>query len=292
MNETKLEKLNRFLDFYTSIHALDDAYTYEGASEEHHHKAASRQLFEDSVPFLNRIPLNEISSVLDIGMGYGFHCNYFAEKGLKTTGITTHLTDSLIAQAKEKERYTVKKMDMHFLDFPDESFDLLWSHHSLEHSFSLLLALREWYRVLKPGGYLAVTVPPHKEQIVSGHFNVGWNIGQLMYLLGISGYDLKSGLFLEEGYNVRALVRRPVKPIEPTGLSWMFNLKKHLPDSIQSKMKEAPNSLGKLQFNGALREVTNNKCIEKDENRNNTLSVQINRLIALMKNILKKWLGS
>lgn len=256
------EKIRSFLVFYESIYNLDYAYSDVNEEKQSLVRLGSRKLFDESISFLEKIPLNKISSVLDIGMGYGFHCEYFVEKGIQTVGIATHLPENLIAKANEKG-YAVKKQDMHFLDFPDEEFDLVWSHHSLEHSFSPLLALREWYRVLKPGGYLAVTVPPHKDQIVGGHYNVGWSIGQLIYLLGICGYDLKSGFFIEEGYNVRALVKRPIQSIEFKGIGLISNLKKYLPDSIEDIMRENPYSLSKMDYNGALKEVTNDKCICK-----------------------------
>lgn len=41
----------------------------------------------------------------------------------------------------------------------DEAFDFVYSSHTLEHVADAVLALRNWYRVLKPGGYLIVFVP-------------------------------------------------------------------------------------------------------------------------------------
>jgi predicted SAM-dependent methyltransferase len=50
---------------------------------------------------------------------------------------------------------------IHLGEFADESVDLIEHHHMWEH-LSLAdseLALREWSRVLKPGGFLVVTCP-------------------------------------------------------------------------------------------------------------------------------------
>lgn len=41
------------------------------------------------------------------------------------------------------------------------SFDALWCSEVLEHLFSPVFALNEFYRVLKPGGKLLITVPYH-----------------------------------------------------------------------------------------------------------------------------------
>jgi SAM-dependent methyltransferase len=261
MMSSQHEKVIRFLHYFASLHSIDEGYV-SWQKKDTPHVQASKKLFKDSIGFLEKILLPESAVVLDVGMGYGYHCGYLAKKGYDVTGITTHVTDSLRQHARD-ECYTVKKMDMHFLEFEDETFDLVWSHHSLEHSFSPLLALREWYRVTKKGGCVAVTVPPHKDEIVSGHFNIGWNIGHLMYLLGICGFNVKSGFFVEEDYNVRALVKKPDVSHDPTGLSWMFKLKEYLPNSVQNLMVEVPSSLGKFSFNGALNEVTNETCLLK-----------------------------
>lgn len=45
------------------------------------------------------------------------------------------------------------------LPFPDESQDAVFASHVLEHIEDHSEALREWYRVLKVGGYLVIAVP-------------------------------------------------------------------------------------------------------------------------------------
>lgn len=41
----------------------------------------------------------------------------------------------------------------------DESFDFVYSSHCLEHMVDPSEALRNWWRILKPGGFLVVVVP-------------------------------------------------------------------------------------------------------------------------------------
>jgi len=236
--EREFIKFCNFREWYQRIHYL------EGGSNPEHRRAAE-SLYQGSLEFLKKLPLGKIQKVLDVGIGYGYHCRWFRQQGLDTTGIATQLSAEIRSDAIQSG-YQALAMDLHFLDFADHTFDLVWSHHSLEHSFSPLLALREWHRVLKPEGWLAVTVPPHKSQIVSGHFNVGWSLGQLIYLLGITGYQLRGGIFLQQGYNVRALVVKPSQDRVYDGISWLHKLKDHLPEFV--KLKEAPKSLGRFYY--------------------------------------------
>jgi ubiquinone/menaquinone biosynthesis C-methylase UbiE len=50
-------------------------------------------------------------------------------------------------------------MDQSFLDFEDDSFDLVWARHVIEHSFMPLYTLTEFKRVLRPGAILYMEVP-------------------------------------------------------------------------------------------------------------------------------------
>jgi len=53
----------------------------------------------------------------------------------------------------------IKVMDMHRLTFAADSFDIVYSCHSLEHSFDRSAAVAEILRVLRPRGVAAVEVP-------------------------------------------------------------------------------------------------------------------------------------
>jgi ubiquinone/menaquinone biosynthesis C-methylase UbiE len=94
--------------------------------------------------------------VLDVGFGTGYSLRKFKELGKNVTGIS--LDDSEI-KAMEFQGFNVKKMGMEFIDFPDDSFDLVWCRHTLEHSVMPFIALMEFKRVLRKDGYLYIEVP-------------------------------------------------------------------------------------------------------------------------------------
>jgi SAM-dependent methyltransferase len=51
------------------------------------------------------------------------------------------------------------KMDIHEIPFPDNSFDVVLCNHVLEHVRDDIQAMKEMYRVLKPGGFTIQQVP-------------------------------------------------------------------------------------------------------------------------------------
>jgi ubiquinone/menaquinone biosynthesis C-methylase UbiE len=50
-------------------------------------------------------------------------------------------------------------MDIHDIPFPENTFDVTFCNHVMEHVHDDLRAMRELYRVLKPGGWGIIQVP-------------------------------------------------------------------------------------------------------------------------------------
>src|SRR5687767_3730873 len=93
--------------------------------------------------------------VLEIGCGMGTDGAQFAKAGANYTGID--LTDAAIELARKRFQVSGLKgefrvADAERLDFPDASFDLVYSHGVLHHTPDIEAAVREIHRVLKPGG--------------------------------------------------------------------------------------------------------------------------------------------
>lgn len=53
--------------------------------------------------------------------------------------------------------------DAHEIPLPDESQDFIFHSHVFEHMKNPVKALKEWMRILKPGGHLVMIIP-HKER--------------------------------------------------------------------------------------------------------------------------------
>jgi SAM-dependent methyltransferase len=62
--------------------------------------------------------------------------------------------------AENCQGFDLEDGDAHCLaGFEDEEFDFVYSSHTLEHLFDIQLALKNWWRVLKPGGFLILYLP-------------------------------------------------------------------------------------------------------------------------------------
>ncbi|MCC8180528.1 MAG: class I SAM-dependent methyltransferase [Planctomycetes bacterium] len=76
--------------------------------------------------------------VLDLGCGYGWHCQYAAEHGaLEVVGVD--ISEKMLAEAVRRNKYpnvTYLRSAIEDVDFPDDSFDLVISSlafHYVEH---------------------------------------------------------------------------------------------------------------------------------------------------------------
>ncbi len=54
------------------------------------------------------------------------------------------------------------------LPFKDNTLDFIISSHVVEHYFDPIKAMKEWYRVIKPGGYI-FTIAPHVDRVPDEH---------------------------------------------------------------------------------------------------------------------------
>jgi ubiquinone/menaquinone biosynthesis C-methylase UbiE len=112
--------------------------------------------------------------VLEIGCGLGTDGAQFAMAGAEYTGVD--LTEAAVDLARRRFelwglRGEFKVSDAENLDFPSETFDLVYSHGVLHHTPDTPGSVREVHRVLRPGGK-AVVMLYHRNS-----YNYRVNIG-------------------------------------------------------------------------------------------------------------------
>ena len=84
--------------------------------------------------------------------------------------------------------------DMHAMPFEDSSFDAVYSCHSLEHSHDYAVVLKEFVRVVKPGGLLVIEIPV----VFTPSASDRWDAGSVDNLLRILQDFVQQVLFKEE----------------------------------------------------------------------------------------------
>lgn len=95
--------------------------------------------------------------VLDIGCGSGLNALRIKERGYDVYGID--ISPTAIKKLKSCG-INGQVMDVNIgLDFSDEEFDFVWFTEIIEHLQSSLRILKDIFRVLRPGGFLIMTLP-------------------------------------------------------------------------------------------------------------------------------------
>ena len=128
--------------------------------------------------------------VLEVGCGLGTDGARFARAGAIYTGVD--LTEAAVSLARRRFELEglpgeFRVSDAERLDFPDESFDLVYSHGVLHHTPDTARAVREIHRVLRPGGR-AVVMLYHRDS-----YNYRINI-RLLRRLGARFLRTETGL--------------------------------------------------------------------------------------------------
>ena len=154
--------------------------------------------------------MSEINTVLDIGCGEGVAYKFFKKLGILWVGVTLGASD---IRACQRKGLRVFEMDMHFIDFPDESVDLIWARHIAEHSPFPLFFLREAHRLAKK--YLLLVVPRvpffcynkdgpnHPNHPSASTSREGW-----LYLAEMAGWELIGEDFIPHQIEERLFFRK------------------------------------------------------------------------------------
>lgn len=119
----------------------------------------SHQLLEQTLP-------SDIDyrRVLEVGAGSGHHLPYV--KHDFNQYVMTDGSDDMLKIASEKyagsiidNSLIIQKQDATALTYSDNSFDRLIATHVLEHLPDPVQVLKEWNRVVRPGGVISIVLP-------------------------------------------------------------------------------------------------------------------------------------
>jgi hypothetical protein len=177
----------------------------------------------------------DILDVLDVGCGEAFCQPFFEEHGLLYRGVCL---GEDYEKAKELRR-TILEEDFHFLPDGDDTWDLIFARHALEHSPMPLIALMEWHRVARK--YLIVILPKPRFWLFLGrnHYSVV-TASQARFLLDRAGWKI-----LEEDHEheweYRFLCEKGKREFKPNeGYLWAYeNESLDWLDMVEPSIEEA-----------------------------------------------------
>lgn len=96
--------------------------------------------------------------VLDAGLGQGYAARYLAEEtGAEIIGITITPREVVVSEKLSRRCKNPPKFmlgDYAQTDFPDGYFDAMYVTETLSHARDMAQTMREFYRILKPGGHV------------------------------------------------------------------------------------------------------------------------------------------
>lgn len=161
---------------------------YSEPEDGNFHNELIKQAVQTFVPLFG---LSPTSFVLDAGCGPGVFMDEMRSAGFQSLwGVTLSQED---VDACRRKGHGCTLGDISDLDDVDETVDLVWCRHAIEHSPYPLFTLYEFNRVLKPGGGLYVEVPapaqPRQHEWNPNHYSImGW--GMWVALMQRAGFEV------------------------------------------------------------------------------------------------------
>jgi len=159
-------------NFYFHVWGGEDIHVGLYQSEDEPIRDASRRTVAHMADKLTN--LDKDSKVLDVGAGYGGSMRYLAKRfGCHCVALNLSEVENERDREMNREQGLADLIDVvdasfEKVDYPDETFDVVWSQDAILHSDHREKVLEEVARVLKPGGEFIMTDPMQADDCPEG----------------------------------------------------------------------------------------------------------------------------
>ena len=144
---------------------LVDSSAYEAQYHNGYERSRAKKLRTAALRLTRIAPLVRVESprLLDVGSSVGCVIEAALNRGWQAMGID--VSESAVESCRERN-LPCRVFDGRTVPFPDRTFDVLTSWHVIEHVADVEETLAEWFRVLRPGGVIALETPDASSPIV------------------------------------------------------------------------------------------------------------------------------
>jgi len=174
-------------------------------------------------PYYDMIKQSE--TVLDIGCGKGLFLDVLKAQGKETYGLEP---DAHAVKLLAEKGHHAMQGDALSANYPDHSFDLVTMFQVFEHIEKPAEALREIYRIIKPGGYFVLETPNSQSKLAKNTHN--WRSLELPRHVILHSPQSVNKLLQHEGFQPTIFIR-----VSPTDIKETFYLKKNITTPLVKK---------------------------------------------------------
>lgn len=180
--------------------------------------------------FFRALELRPGATALEVACGSGgITCRLALESGAACVGIDINAQGIQAAEARAREHGLADRVSFQVVDagqrlvFPDASFDAVFCNDSINHLPRRLDVLRDWHRVLRPGGRLLFTDPivvtgPLSSEEIRARSSIGFFL--------FTPVGVNERLLAESGFAVQE-VRDVTAAVATISQSWRVAREQH-----------------------------------------------------------------
>lgn len=143
-------------ELYSENYFASDDPSSIGYDDYSDHAEGLRQVFEENLGVIEE-RVHPPASILDIGCAFGYFIEIASSRGWKAEGVEISAFASETARKRTGAKVHTGTLANAKID--SASFDVVSMWDALEHTLDPSAELKEVCRILKPGGYLFLTLP-------------------------------------------------------------------------------------------------------------------------------------